>query len=316
MKLFSGIEQEVPTDIGNTVATIGNFDGIHKGHQALLAKLIEQSKLLKEPSLVILFEPQPGEYFLNENSPVRLYSLREKLNILRVYGIDFVCCLRFDKSLSLTTPVDFARRYLFGSLNIKYLLIGNDFHFGFKREGNVALLDDISHEFGASVNVFSDYIINSERVSSTRIRKTLQSGDISTAVSMLGRDYSICGRVIHGAALGRTWGIPTANIKLNRRKTALNGVYCVRVKRQDGTILDGVANIGNRPTVDGSSKAILEVHLLDFNECLYGEMLQVIFIYKLREEIKFSSVDMLVGQIHKDIASSKIYFQKQVDIIE
>jgi len=303
MKLLYGFKKisELATD---TVATIGNFDGVHRGHQALLARLRIQADGMKLPMLVFLFEPQPNEYFNGVQAPARLSSLREKLLFLELCGVDYVCCLKFDKQLATMLPTEFAERFVFSLLRVRYLIIGDDFRFGRDRLGDGALLQALSVKNKCQVQLFSEYALANERVSSTQVRKALHLGNLERAAELLGRTYCLCGRVIQGKGLGRVWGIPTANLKLHRLTLPLRGVFRVQVKRQGKPMLSGVANIGSRPTVDGSQN-LLEIHLFDFDECLYGEMLQVFFLHKLRDEIKFPSVDDLIAQIQDDIKQAK-----------
>ncbi|STX43082.1 riboflavin biosynthesis protein RibF (riboflavin kinase/FMN adenylyltransferase) [Legionella donaldsonii] len=291
-----------------TVATIGNFDGVHRGHQALLAQLHMQADKMKLPVTVFLFEPQPGEYFHGQLAPARLTSLREKLQILKQCNVDYVYCLKFNKHLALMPAPDFAEHYFFSLHHVKYLLIGRDFRFGHARQGDVALLEELGRRTDCLVQTFPDFAIAEERVSSTKIRNALLQGQLEQATVLLGRTFSLCGRVIKGDGRGKQWGIPTANLGMHRLTLPLKGVFCVQVRRSTGELLKGVANIGSRPTVDGT-KNILEIHLFDFNESLYGEMLQVFFLRKLRDEIKFSSVDALIQQIQDDVVAAKEQFK-------
>ncbi len=313
MKLLCGFQQISALGV-DTAATIGNFDGVHRGHQALLSVLRSQASRMRLPMLVILFEPQPSEYFFKQQAPARLSSLREKVDVLRQCGADYVCCLKFDDSLASLPAVEFAKHYIYSLLQAKYLLVGDDFRFGRGRLGDVALLDELGRQESCVVQNFSDFFIDEQRVSSTKIRHALQAGQLDYAATLLGRPYSMCGRVIRGAGLGRQWGIPTANISLHRRTLPLKGVFCVRVLRQGKSSLMGVANIGCRPTVDGIKNS-LEVHLFDIDESLYGEMLHVCFLHKLRDEMKFASVDALVKQIHHDVAVSKVWFNGLKELI-
>lgn len=307
MKLLRGSQSFSAFNSG-TVATIGNFDGVHRGHRALLSELRKEATRLRLPMIVILFEPQPGEFFYKKKAPSRLSGLRDKLDVLRQAGVDFVYCLKFDKQLSAMSAVGFAEDILFSLLCVKSLLIGADFKFGKNREGDVSLLKKIASKYAASINIFTDFSINSERVSSTKIRNALSEGDLHYAQDLLGRPYSMCGRVAHGDGRGRKWGIPTANLNLQRITLPLKGVFCVRIQRNGKPDEYGVANIGSRPTVDGS-KNILEIHLFDFNETIYGELLHVYFIKKIRNEERFSSLDLLIAQIHNDIKMAKEFIQ-------
>lgn len=294
------------------VATIGNFDGVHLGHQRLLAELKKLAVSKKLPMVVLLFEPQPSELLLGKQAPIRLNSLREKLDALSQYNVDYVYCLKFDKILSLMPATKFAAHYFFSLLNVKYLLVGEDFHFGQQREGDVHLLRYMGRAAQCEVAVLPHIKINMQRVSSTRIRTALLHGNLNLAAQLLGRPYSLCGRIIKGNGKGRQWGIPTANFKRLPPTLSMTGVFCVCVQRSNNLLYKGVANLGIRPTIDGSS-ARLEVHLFDFDGNLYGEILKVFFLHKLREEIKFTSQDALIAQIRQDIAAAIVYLN-QVDI--
>ncbi len=288
-------------------ATIGNFDGVHLGHKAMLTQLITQANKRQLPVCVILFEPQPAEYFNRQQAPARLSSLREKVAELERCGVQYVICLPFAEKLASMEAREFVTNILFDRLNVRYLLVGEDFRYGHKRQGNYALLVTEAKHFGAEVNCFPDFVETGQRVSSTRVRKALMEADFTRAQILLGHPYRLCGRVLHGAQRGRKWGIPTANIALHRANLVLHGVYHVLVYRTNNQCLPAIANIGTRPTVDGS-KAYLEVHILDFDSSLYGEMLQVEFLHKLREERKFSSIEALIAQIRCDIHSSYDFF--------
>ncbi len=308
MKLLHGFQSIAELSLG-IVATIGNFDGVHRGHQALLALLRAQASRLKLPMLVMVFEPQPSEHFQGKHAPARLSTLREKIQVLRQCGADYVWCLKFDEHLASMPAVEFAEHYIFSLLRANYLLIGEDFRFGHDRAGDVDLLKELGGQHACHVEKFSDFFIDTQRVSSTNIRQALNEGKLEYAAKLLGRPYSMLGRVIKGDGRGRQWGVPTANLKMHDKILPLRGVFCVRVKRDGKPLLSGVANIGCRPTIDGTKNS-LEIHLFDTNESLYGETLQVYFLHKLRDEIKFSSVDDLIAQIHKDVAAAKIYCDK------
>lgn len=286
------------------VATIGNFDGVHLGHQNLLNLLRKQAERLNLPLVLILFEPQPKEYFQKEQAPARLSTLREKVESLKDYGIDYIYCIKFNPKIAQTIATDFVH-HLFKELKTHYLFVGQDFRFGKNREGDVALLQELSVAYKCEVAIYPEFTLQNERVSSTRVRHALKQGDLALAASLLGRAYSMYGRVIRGDGRGRTWGIPTANIALRRLALPLSGVFVVKVHFRQMMVY-GVANIGKRPTVDGT-KNILEVHLLDFNQSIYGDIVQVFFLHKLRDEVKFISVEALIGQIHQDITEARAY---------
>ena len=287
------------------VATIGNFDGVHLGHQNLIKSLKYKALSMNLPVVLILFEPQPREYFQKEKAPARISSLREKLDVLRQCQVDYVYLIKFDKKLAQTAAADFARSYFFDELKVKYLLVGEDFQFGKNREGNYSLLKELGHEHDSEVEAFKNFCISNERVSSTKIRTALSNNDFELATKFLGRAFSLCGRVIQGDGRGRQWGIPTANLGMHRLSLPLKGVFVVQVLWGAQTHY-GVANIGTRPTLDGV-KNILEVHLFHFNNSLYGELIQVLFLHKLRDEVKFTSVDALITQIHKDVAEARAF---------
>lgn len=305
MKLLRGVASSLPVFSKGTVVTIGNFDGVHLGHQNLIASLKTVANEMALPLVVILFEPQPKEYFQQKNAPERLSSLRDKLLWLEQCRVDYVVCIKFNKYFAQMSSFDFVHRYLITGLNVKHLLVGEDFRFAKHREGNVALLKKLGKEFGYQVQCYQDYCMDHEKVSSTKIRSLLSQGHLKQGSTLLGRSYSICGRVVHGAGKGRVWGIPTANIRLHRFSLPLRGVFVVNVTL--GKVRGfGVANIGVRPTVDGTKNS-LEVHLFDFDKSIYGELMQVFFLFKLRDEIKFHSVDALIAQIVDDITAAKTY---------
>jgi riboflavin kinase/FMN adenylyltransferase len=309
MKLLRGVQEFAEFSHG-TVTTIGNFDGVHRGHQALLATLSTQAKRMKLPMVVMLFDPQPGEFFYGKKAPTRLSSLREKAQLLKRCGVDYIYCLKFDKILAAMAADEFADHYLFKLLQSKYLITGQDFRFGADRVGDIGLLHQLSTKYGCGVYEFRDFFIDEERVSSTKVRQLLSAGALDYAAKLLGRTYHMCGRVVAGDGLGRQWGVPTANLKLSRHQRPLRGVFCVTVKRYGKPDLFGVANFGCRPTISGSKNS-LEIHLLDFNESLYGEFLEVCFLKKLRDEIKFPSVELLISQIHNDIAAAKLFYKEE-----
>ncbi|MFI5141971.1 MAG: bifunctional riboflavin kinase/FAD synthetase [Bacteroidia bacterium] len=311
MKLMRGVQPH--TDFSNgVVATIGTFDGVHLGHQNLIRALADKAARLNVPMVLILFEPQPREFFQNDKAPARLSSLREKLDMLKKCQVDYVYCIKFNEALAQTSASDFAKVHLFSRLQVRYLLVGEDFRFGKNREGDVQLLKTLGAENNCEVQLASDFCIINEKISSTKIRQALQQGDLSRAAEYLGRVYSLCGRVVQGQGRGRQWGIPTANLSLHRVSLPLQGVFVVQVKRAD-RIISGVANVGKRPTVDGT-KNILEVHLFDFNETIYGEMLQVFFLHKVRDEVKFTSVEALISQIRNDIEAAKQFFATRQEL--
>lgn len=304
MKLLRGIPV-LKAFAHGVVATIGTFDGVHLGHQSLISALRAKADTLNLPLVLILFEPQPREYFLKDKAPTRLSSLREKLQVLKSCRVDYVYCIKFDHELAQTSAEAFANEYLFQRLNVQYLSVGEDFRFGKDRLGDVHLLKQLGAQNGCDVHLSSDFCLVNEKISSTKIRAALHQGNLQLAQQYLGRVYSLCGRVVKGMGRGRQWGIPTANLSLHRKSLAVQGVFVVQVQVND-ELFHGVANVGKRPTVDGS-KNILEVHLFDFNNSLYGQIVQVFFLHKLRDEVKFTTVDALIEQIQHDISAAKHY---------
>ncbi len=279
---------------------IGNFDGIHLGHRYLLSKLIEIAETSRIGKAVLTFEPHPREYFNPQNAPARLTSLREKLEWFEYANVDKVYICKFNKEFSQLSSQSFIDKVLIGSLNAQKIVVGDDFRFGKGREGEVG--DFI--RAGFQTVCLPDLIQNGSRVSSTLIREALALGNLDTATHLLGRAYSISGKVIHGAKLGRKLGFPTANVHMRHERPALLGVYAVKL---DG--IRGVANLGVRPTVTGVSKLQLEVHLIDFDGDLYGKHVHVEFYSKIRNEMKFSGLEALKVQISRDVEIAKRFFE-------
>lgn len=306
-KIIRGL-YNLPDPAQGCVATIGNFDGVHLGHQAVLTQLAMKADMLNLPAVVITFEPQPYEYFVPEKAPARLSRFREKVEALRAYSIQKLCVLRFNRQLAEMRAETFIQKLLVEGLNVRYLVVGDDFRFGKDRQGDFALLQKVGKQHGFQVVNMHTFAIEDMRVSSTRIREALQDGDLVVAEKLLGRPYRMSGRVAHGDKRGRRMGYPTANIHLHRAKVPLNGVYAVQLYGIDEEPVNGVANIGVRPTISGSDKALLEVHLFDFEREIYGEHVQVFFLKKLRDEQKFADLDQLIAQIHIDSAQAKNYF--------
>ncbi len=289
------------------VATIGTFDGVHLGHQAILRQVAELAKKHQLPALVIVFEPQPREYFAKEKAPARLMRLHEKISALFAFGVHRVLCLRFDRTLSQLTAQNFIQQVLIQGVDVKHLVVGDDFRFGCDRAGDYALLEKAGVENGFTVTDTRTYAIAEARVSSTRIRRLLEQAEFTTVAQLLGRPYTLAGRVVQGKQLGRTLGVPTANIHLHRYRAPLAGVFVIVAKVQ-GRDCNGVANVGVRPTVGGDLTPLLEVHLLDFSSDIYAEKIEITFKKKLRDECKFESLDALKAQLQQDIKQAREYF--------
>ena len=299
------IFRHIPATLQSPCAlAIGNFDGLHLGHQALLNKLIQVAQTQHLISAVITFEPHPREFFTPESAPTRLCSLREKLEHFSSAGVERVYVCRFNQSFAKVTAGEFMQNILRHALNTQAVLVGEDFRFGAKRAGSIQ--DFVQSGF----NLISLPQVDSPqgdseatRVSSTRVRMALAAGDLQQAARLLGRPYSMSGKVVHGAKRGRELGYPTANVHMRHERPALSGVYAVKL---DG--LPSVANLGIRPTIVGVPKLLLEVHVLDFSADLYGQHVQVEFLHKIRDEMKFDSLDALKNQIAKDVAVARIFF--------
>lgn len=291
------------------VATIGNFDGVHLGHQAVIGQLAEKGRELGLPTQVILFEPQPQEFFQPQAAVPRLTRLREKLQALRRYSVDRVLCLSFDAEFAALEPEQFIQRLLVDGLRVRYLVVGDDFRFGRERRGDFAMLAEAGRKHGFQVVNMHTVEIDGERVSSTRIRAALAAGDLRLAEKLLGRPYRMCGRVAHGDRLGRTLGFPTANIHLHRKVTPIMGIFAVEVFGLKTEPVAGAANIGTRPTV-GGTRTLLEVHLLDFSDDIYGAYVQVNFLRKFRDEKRFDSLDELRHWIEKDVSDVREFFRE------
>jgi riboflavin kinase/FMN adenylyltransferase len=307
MRLIRGFSNSPPFSRG-CVLTIGNFDGVHLGHRAVIEMLVARGRELNLPTVIMLFEPQPLEYFLADNAPSRLMRLREKMLALNELSVDNIVIVRFNRALANLEAEQFIQQILLEKLNIKHLVIGDDFHFGKMRRGNFKLLQEAGSKNGFSVEKSESYELSALRVSSTLIRDALNADDLTQAQQLLGRDYSICGRVAQGDKLGRTLGFPTANIKMLRRNTPIRGVFAVTMTGIDNREFQGVANVGIRPTIEGNHKVILETHLFDFDQDIYGRYVSVQFKQKLRHEMRFNSLDELKAQICLDVDAAKAFF--------
>ena len=286
------------------VATIGNFDGVHLGHRALIDQLAALGRERDAPTTLVTFEPQPLEFFAGENAPPRLTRLREKLTALHALPLDRVALLRFDARLCAMSPVEFVESFLVAGLGVRVVVAGGDFRFGHRGEGNFDLLLSLGERHGFEVVRRETCRVRGGRVSSSWIRDALANDELEIARELLGRPYTVSGRVAHGDRRGRTIGFPTMNIAIARRRPALRGVYAVRVAGLESRELDGVANLGTRPTVDGSG-VVLEVHVFDWSGDAYGRCIDVGFVAKIRDERKFDSFEALRNQIGRDSARAR-----------
>ncbi|GAB5413069.1 MAG: bifunctional riboflavin kinase/FAD synthetase [Congregibacter sp.] len=307
MQLLRGLSSLGP-HVSPSVATIGAFDGVHLGHQAVLEQLREQGERWSLPTTVISFEPLPREYLAVEDAPARLQSLRDKLVSLRAMGVDRFVCLRFGDSMKNMSAPEFADRLFFHGLSLRALVVGDDFRFGREREGGFDFIRAYGETHGFETLRTRTISIDGERVSSTRLRAALSDGDFALAERLLGRPFELSGRVAYGKQLGRQIGVPTANISLRRATVPVSGVFSVRVSGGGLTREPAIANVGTRPTVDAGSRANLEVHILSGDHELYGERLSVSFEQKLRDEKRYDSFELLKAQIYADIEQARGWF--------
>jgi riboflavin kinase/FMN adenylyltransferase len=287
-----------------SVVTIGAYDGIHLGHQQLLERVTHVAMDEGLTSVVMSFEPTPKEFFGGERPPARLMRFREKFESLEAHGIDLFYCPRFAAPMRDIPAADFIRRILIHGLNARYLVVGDDFHFARRREGTIEHLNTVAGVLGYDVEQVPSVVVNGVRVSSTAIRDALGSGDMKTAAKLLGRPYRMSGKIVKGDRVGRTLGYPTANVDLRRRQSAVMGIFAVRVHGLEGGPHDAVASVGSRPTFAGT-KPILEVHIFEFDEDIYGEYIHVDFIAWLREQEKFDLVEDLVAQMGVDAENAR-----------
>jgi riboflavin kinase/FMN adenylyltransferase len=290
--------------------TIGNFDGLHLGHQAMLARLQDVARARGLPSCVLSFEPHPREFFAPDQAPARLSSLREKAECLQRLGIDRLHVFRFDRAFSALSADAFIEQVLGRTLQARYVLVGDDFRYGARRMGDFALLERAGQSLGFDAEFLPTVEVAGERVSSTAVRQALAAGDLDHAARLLGRPYSISGHVVHGDKLGRDIGFPTANIQLKHNRPPLMGIFAIELYGLDGAPLPGVASLGKRPTVKNpDAPPVLEVHLFDFNADIYGRRVHVDFLHKLRDEAKYPDLDTLVVQIQRDVDNAKHFLK-------
>ncbi|MDP3584507.1 MAG: bifunctional riboflavin kinase/FAD synthetase [Thiobacillus sp.] len=292
--------------------TIGNFDGLHLGHQAMLARLQDVARARGLPSCVLSFEPHPREFFAPEQAPARLSSLREKAEHLQRLGIDRLHVFRFDRAFASLSAEAFIEQVLGTTLQARYVLVGDDFRYGARRTGDFALLKQAGERLGFDAEFLPTVEVAGERSSSTAVRQALAAGELEHAARLLGRPYSISGRVVHGDKLGRDIGFPTANIQLKHNRPPLMGIFAVELYGLNGAPLPGVASLGRRPTVKGADAVpVLEVHLFDFKAEIYGRRVRVNFLHKLRDEEKYPDLDTLVAQIRRDVDNAKHFLEQR-----
>jgi riboflavin kinase/FMN adenylyltransferase len=296
---------------GPTALTIGNFDGVHLGHQAMLAELRRAAARLGVPACVLTFEPHPREFFAPDKAPTRLTSLREKLELLAGCGIDRVHLCRFDYRFAQITAEDFMERIIARGLGARWLLAGDDFRFGARRAGDLVVLKRNGPRLGVEVSALASFMQDGERVSSTAVRKALATGELARAGRLLGRAYSISGRVVRGDGLGRKLGFPTANVQMEHNRPPLTGIFAVRLHGAAAAPLRGVASLGVRPTVKSQGAPVLEVHALDYDGNLYRRHVRVEFLRKFRDEEKYADLAALTRRIALDVENARGYFARE-----
>ncbi|HEY1774196.1 MAG TPA: bifunctional riboflavin kinase/FAD synthetase [Gammaproteobacteria bacterium] len=311
MELIRGLQNLKPQHRG-TVASIGNFDGVHLGHQAVLRDLGKRSREMGVPSTLILFEPQPQEFFAAVSAPLRLTRFMEKWPLLKAASVDRVLCLKFDRTLAAMPAEEFVQKVLVDGLGVRHLSVGDDFRFGKDRRGDFGLLKRAGAAAGFEVTDTASQQAEGERVSSTRVRALLIEGQVQAAARLLGRPYGLTGRVTHGERLGRTLGFPTVNLALKRRTPPLSGIFAARVAGIPGSPRDAVAYIGKRSAAAGDHW-VLEAHLPGYDGDLYGRRLQVRFLHRLREDRHFDSLDALSVQMQQDVAAATAWLAVNVD---
>jgi len=300
-----------PSRLANqqSVVTIGSFDGVHLGHQSILQQVIDRAKTLNGLSVAMTFEPQPQEYFSAQTAPPRLMRLREKIEALLDFGVDLVVCMRFNEHLRQLTAEQFVNKVLVNGVKTQHLIVGDDFRFGCDRKGDFQMLEAMGRQQGFTVQDTQTVEVQSRRVSSTLVRELLQGSDFKQVGDLLGRSFTISGKVTYGQQLGRKLGFPTANLNLNRFRAPLAGVYAVWVEIEGmAERFKGAANVGVRPTIGDKVKPILEVHLLDFDQQIYGQRITVEFVHKIRDEQQFTSLDNLADSIGEDVKKINQWF--------
>jgi len=306
------VTRGVPAAAAAPVAlTIGNFDGVHLGHQEMLAELKRAATRLGLPTCALTFEPHPREFFAPDKAPTRLTSLREKLELLAACGVDRVHVCRFNYAFAQTTAEDFIDGIIARGLGARWVLVGDDFRFGARRAGSLVMLKQAAPRLGLDVAALASVTLDGERVSSTALRQALAAGDLERAGRLLGRTYSISGRVVRGDGLGRKLGFPTANVQMKHNRPPLTGIFAVRLHGAASEPLPAVASLGVRPTVKQQGAPVLEVHALDFSGDLYRRHVRVEFLHRLRDEEKYADLATLTRQIALDAKNARAFFDRQ-----
>ncbi len=315
MKVFRGLpnaESRRPCAL-----TIGNFDGVHRGHRALLARVREAAARLGIESAVMTFEPHPREYFAQQagdaaRAPRRIANLRDKLQALEACGVDRVIVEHFNASFAAQSPQRFIEDVLVGGLHVKWLIVGDDFRFGARRAGDFRMLTEAGRRFGFDVAALPTVMHGEARISSSAVREALQAGDFARAEELLGHPYAISGHVQHGRKLGRTIGFPTLNLRVAHKRPAASGIFVVQVHGLADAPLPAVASLGVRPTVEDNGRVLLEVHVFDFAGDCYGRLVRVEFLHKLRDEARYDTLEALTQAIDNDARAAREFFARRI----
>jgi len=306
VKLYRELPQ-LAKILSRSVVTIGNFDGLHLGHQELIRQGLSLALRYQAPLVVLTFESNPRSFFQPEQQHIQLQRLSEKFFELQDHSVDVLLCLRFDAAFSALSAEQFVKEYLVDQLKVCAVVVGEDFRFGAQQKGDQSLLRALSQRFHFELNLVAPISLDDARVSSTRVRAALANGDLLLAERLLGRPYSMTSRVVYGDQRGRQWGFPTANCPVCRPHCAVNGIFAVQVTGED-FVAQGVASVGFRP-VFAVEKPLLEVYILDFDRDIYGQRLKVEFLHKMRDEENFDSVDSLIERIREDVLEAKSFFE-------
>ncbi|PRC94863.1 bifunctional riboflavin kinase/FAD synthetase [Solimicrobium silvestre] len=311
MKVFRGLSHSIPSN--PCALTIGNFDGVHLGHQALLAQVRQAADRLNLTASVMTFEPHPREFFAHRagdpsKAPSRIANLRDNMNAMANAGMDNIIVEHFNATFASQSPQEFIEKVLVKGLHVKWLMVGEDFCFGAKRAGNIALLKEAGQQLGFSVETLPTVTSGGQRVSSSAVRAALAQGDFAQTHALIGHPYSITGRVVHGQKLGRTIGFPTLNLRIAHQHPAVHGIFTVQVHGLADHPLPAVASIGVRPTVEDAGRVLLETHIFDYDQSCYGKLVQIEFLQKIRDEKKFPDLATMTAAIDADAAQARAYF--------
>lgn len=319
MKVFHGLPNAASR--APCALTIGNFDGVHRGHQALLAQVCQAAKRLGVEPAVMTFEPHPREFLAQmsgdlSRAPLRIANLRDKLNSLAQAGIERVIIKHFNKHFASLSPEAFTKDILVDGLHVKWLMVGEDFCYGARRAGNVSMLKAAGDQHGFQVETLPAVLSTGTRISSSAVRLALAAGNFREAEALLGHPYAMSGHVVHGQKLGRTIGFPTINLRITHQRPALSGIFVVQVHGLDLTPMPAVASLGVRPTVEDDGRQLLEVHIFDYDGDCYGKLLRVEFLQKLRDEEKFIDLPSLTGAIERDVQQARTFFRQRETTFE